>query len=132
MGFSASGSSIIYAKDLEDAKRIATCTNSPKGEWKFVNGKYEIGSIATNMSTVMPLPSDFSWIEDKETREYCEKHFINNKALDMIREGKVLRRYNTGREYPKPKSNPPGIMMLYCPIKEMFYNLVYHPIHTLN
>lgn len=128
-GLSASASSIIHAKDISDARIKATLFNNPKGEWKETDGTHYIGDKNTNMSIVMPLPHDFSWIKDKETREYCEKYFVNNKTLNMIREGKVLRTFDTGNKYPKPKM---GLTMLHDLERNYTYNLIYHPINTLN
>ena len=29
---------------------------------------------------------NFNWIEDDEPRKYCEKNFVNNETLEMLKE----------------------------------------------
>ena len=36
----------------------------------------------------------FEWIDDAETREHCENHFVNDETIDLLREGNILREYN--------------------------------------
>ena len=51
---------------------------------------------------------DFSWIEDEETRTYCENNFVNDETLEMLEEpGNVLRKH------PPGQLNPEGFMNVY-------------------
>ena len=57
---------------------------------------------------------DFSYIEDTETREYCENNFVNDETLDMLREdGNVLRPW---REYMLVYNINDGIYLHHDPI----------------
>ena len=40
---------------------------------------------------------DFSYIEDTETRQYCEDNFVNDETLDLLKEGNVLRKDHKDR-----------------------------------
>ena len=51
---------------------------------------------------------DFSWITDKDTREYCENNFVNDETLELLRQpGNILC------EHPPGQLNPNGFMCVY-------------------
>ena len=57
VGLSASTTSTIYAKNLQNAQLTATCINKPKGQWKDLNnGIHIIGNIEDgNVSIIEEL-----------------------------------------------------------------------------
>ena len=56
VGLAASGTSTIYATDIEDARLSAQCTNHPKGLWHIDNGIHMKGEVEDgNLSIVIPL-----------------------------------------------------------------------------
>ena len=56
VGLSASATSTIYAKNIEEARLSATCINKPKGEWEVYNGIHIIGDVEDgNVSIIQPL-----------------------------------------------------------------------------
>lgn len=98
VGFAASSTSTIYAKDIFDARLIATCINTPKGEWQYDNGRHIIGSLKEgNMSIVIQIANrpEYKEIKDKSTRIYLENNIIDDKTFkhifNQIQKGYVIR-----------------------------------------
>ena len=107
VGFSASGTSTIYAKDLSEAQRLATCTNMPKGKWRTAqrnnHSAYIKGSLdkkSGNKSIIVPIPNrpENKNIEDSFTKNIAENNIITNETYKLIQKGLVIRisPYHTG------------------------------------